>query len=190
MNSPGNFEICEKSNFIENFQMPKPDFSTFPAFYHNYVLKVEHNDVLAALEAHLKETNGFLQAIPKDKWDYAYANGKWTIKELVQHMIDGERIFGYRALRFSRKDLTPLPGFDENLFAANAMVETRSPQSLLEEHEVVSKGSLLLFQSFTEEQLSCSGISNGSSISVNAIGFVIAGHARHHVDVMRERYGL
>jgi hypothetical protein len=168
--------------------MPKPDLSGVPAFYHNYILKIHEEDVKAAIQDHNLSTVSFLQKLPSEKWNYAYAEGKWTIKELVQHMIDGERVFAYRALRFSRKDLTPLPGFDENLFAANSKSASRSEEDLLEEIKCVSMSSLHLFKSFDEEQLQFTGISNGSSISVNAIGFIIAGHARHHLDIISERY--
>ena len=143
---------------------------------------------IEAIEAHIQETPAFLQSIPAEKWDYAYAPGKWTIKEVVQHLIDAERVFAYRALRFSRKDLTPLPGFDENMFAANARVNHRSPEVLIEELKTLASSSLQFFKSLEPDQIEFTGISNGNSISVNAIGFIIAGHVRHHINIIKERY--
>lgn len=168
--------------------MSKPDLTAVPPFYHNYILLVDQDDPGDAISTHVEETVKFLETIPDSKWDHAYDAGKWTIKELVQHLIDAERVFAYRSLRFSRKDLTPLPGFDENLFAANSNSNKRSATDLIEELKLVSKSSYHLFKSFDPEQLEYTGISNGSSISVNAIGFIIAGHAKHHLKIISERY--
>jgi uncharacterized damage-inducible protein DinB len=168
--------------------MPKPDLTKVPSFYHNYISQVEQDNPVDAIAAHIKETTAFLESLPKEKWDHAYAEGKWTIKEMVQHLIDAERVFAYRSLRFSRKDLTPLPGFDENSFAANSRADKRSAAELLEELKTLGLSSLQFFKSLDADQLEFTGISNGNSISVNAIGFIIAGHARHHVRIIKERY--
>ena len=99
--------------------MPRPDLSRVPEFYHGYISKVKENDLMPALRNSTSELFDMLNAIPKEKYEYRYAEGKWTVKDVVQHMIDGERVFTYRALRFARKDDTPLPGFEENLFCSN-----------------------------------------------------------------------
>ena len=130
----------------------------------------------------------FLETIPPEKHHYRYAEGKWSIKEVLQHIIDAERIFAYRALRFTRKDTTPLPGFDENSFAATSKADARSWDKLLEELNVVRRSSELLFNSFDAEQLQANGISSNSPNYVLAVGFIIIGHAMHHQKILKERY--
>lgn len=168
--------------------MSSVDLNRIPPFYHGYVKLVKESDLPSALEQHQHNLLNLLRSLPDDKWDYSYAPGKWTIKDLVQHLIDGERIFAYRALRFARKDSTPLPGFDENLYASTANAGKRSKEDLLSELEVVQKSSALLFGSFNEEQLESSGLANNNSIYVAGIGFAIVGHTLHHMNVIKERY--
>lgn len=168
--------------------MPRPDLNRVPSFYHDYINRVREEDLMQALEKHQREMPVLLQSIPAEKWDYRYAEGKWTIKELVQHVIDAERIFGYRALCIARQETIPLPGFDENNYAAASKANKRKPDDLIRELKVVQQSSLLLFQSFDEEQLESSGVANGKSIYVRAIGFIVVGHCRHHLRILRERY--
>jgi uncharacterized damage-inducible protein DinB len=149
---------------------------------------VPENDLMAAFKTQTSVVIDFLQKIPADKIDYAYAEGKWTIKEVLQHIIDAERVFSYRALRFARKDATPLPGFDENLFAENAKTDKRNWSDLIEEFGSVRKSTEYLYKSFDEEQLNETGISNNSSNYVLAFGYISVGHALHHVKVIKERY--
>ncbi len=168
--------------------MPRPDLTRVPDFYHNYINQAKGNDLMKVLR---KQTGSFLQflkKIPKDKRNYRYAEGKWTIKELLQHIIDAERIFAYRALCFARKDATPLPSFDENSYAANAKGESRKWKDLVNEFLVVRWSTEYLFDSFDDEQLETAGTASGKSNYVLAIGFIIAGHANHHINVMKERY--
>lgn len=168
--------------------MSQVDLSRVPAFYHNYINNVREPNLVKAFQEHQADLISFLKSIPEEKWDYRYAEGKWTVKEMVQHIIDGERIFAYRALRFARKDKTELPGFEENDYAAASRADKRAVRDLLEELEAVQKTSLLLFRSFDEEQLEESGIANGSEVYVKAIGFIIIGHALHHKRILTERY--
>jgi len=168
--------------------MPRPDLSKVPEFYHDYIKKAPENDLMAALKNNTSAFNELLNTIPSEKHDYRYAEGKWTIKEVLQHIIDAERIFSYRALRFARKDNTPLPGFDENLFAANAKTEKRSWNELVEEFNAVRKSTELLFTSFDEQDLDSSGIASNNSNYVLGIGFICAGHCAHHQQVIKERY--
>ena len=163
------------------------DLNRVPAFYHGYIQKVQTPNLATAFEEHL-QTSAYLKGVPADRWDHSYAEGKWTIKELVQHMIDAERIFAYRALRFARRDATPLPGFDENAYAVTAHAHVRQPADLLHEFEIVQQGSALLFASFNAQDLAATGTSNGHPIYVEAIGYIIVGHALHHLQVMQERY--
>lgn len=168
--------------------MPKPALTTIPEFYHTYVNRVEEETIHDALQNSDEKIREELKAIPEEKWHFRYAEGKWSIAEMVQHMIDTERIFAYRALCIARGETASLPGFDENAYAANSNGESRSSESFMEEWTVVRKATLLLFNSFTDEQISRTGTANNKSISVAAIGFICAGHALHHVHILKERY--
>ena len=123
-----------------------------------------------------------------DKFDYRYAEGKWTIKDIIQHIIDAERIFSYRALRFARNDKAELPGFEENEYVEEANGNQRSIMELLTELSSVRHATLLLFKSFNEEQVCRVGIASNNPMSVRAIGFVIIGHQNHHQKIFEERY--
>lgn len=166
----------------------RPDLSRVGASFHGYINQVKEDDLL---EAFTRGSTGFLRfldTIPADKFDYRYAEGKWTIKEVLQHIIDAERVFAYRALRFSRKDTTALHGFDENHFAEQAEASRRSWSDLVEEFNVTRRSSELLFRSFSAEQLEANGISSNAPNYVLALGYIIVGHALHHEKIMRERY--
>ncbi len=129
-----------------------------------------------------------LKDISNEKQNYKYADNKWTIKELMQHLIDSERVFCYRALCFSRGDKTDLPGFDQDLFVENSIAQQRDFNELLEEMSVLRKGTIQLFKSFTDEDLLKIGTGSGNKISVRALGMVIGGHQKHHLEVIKERY--
>jgi len=165
-----------------------PDLSRVGNWYHNYIRMVPEDDINAAFHSNENNLIGFLDTIPRDKHDYRYADGKWTIKEVLQHIIDAERVFAYRALRFARRDKTPLHGFDENLFADNSKASRRKWDDLVEEFTLVRRTSQLFFQSLDEEQLEADGISSGSPTYVRALGYIIIGHALHHQKVLKERY--
>ena len=130
----------------------------------------------------------FISNISSEKLEYRYAEGKWTIKDILLHLIDAERIFAYRALRIGRGDKTPLAGFEENGYVINANANSRSVESLINEFQLVRKSTLELFQNFSEEQLAYLGTSSDNIISVRAIGFIISGHQNHHLKVIVERY--
>ena len=157
-------------------------------FFQRYVNVVKEDDVVKAIRENSSQFKKFLVRIPKKKIGYAYAEGKWTIKEMLQHMIDAERVFTYRALTFSRKDGTALPGFDENNWAANAQAGHRKWQELVREFKALRKATECLFESFTEDQLLATGTASGHPINTIALGFIIAGHVAHHMAVIRERY--
>lgn len=165
--------------------IPENEYSIFNATYIN---AAGEGNLCEDLEISLHDFIRFVQDIPMDKFDYHYAEGKWTIKEIIQHIIDTERIFAYRALRISRNDITPLPGFDENDYASNTNANERHLQSLLTELSIVRQSTLALFKSFSEEQLKRIGIASNNEISVRAIGFIIIGHQKHHQKVYKERY--
>jgi hypothetical protein len=164
------------------------DLKRVPEFYHNYIRQVTHENLATVLDKYTKEQTRFFKNIPADKWDYAYAPGKWTIKEMAQHIIDTERIFSYRALCIARGETVALPGFDENEYAAKSKASKRTREDLLQEFELTRRSINMLYNSFDEEQLEATGISNGNSIYVRAICFITLGHAQHHINVLNERY--
>lgn len=166
-------------------QLPVNEYSKFNATYIN---AIENAELFEELEISLHDFIKFIQNIPLDKFDYSYAEGKWTIKEIIQHIIDTERIFSYRALRISRNDKTPLPGFEENDYVVNTNAKSRSIQDLLTEFSAVRHSNLLMFKSLSEEQLKRIGIASNHEISVRALGFLIIGHLKHHQKIFQERY--
>jgi len=170
--------------------MPRPDLNRVPEFYHTYINLVPENDLMTSFKNQTPVFAEFVNSIPSDKIDYTYAAGKWTIKEVLQHAIDAERVFCYRALRFARKDPTPLPGFDENLFGKNAKADKRNWNDLVEEFKTVRKATEWLYSSFDEEQLNATGISNNHSNYVLAFGYISIGHSLHHMKIINERYLL
>ena len=166
----------------------KPDLSRVGEWYHNYIKQITEDDINTAFKVRTKSFLHFLDAIPKDKRDHRYAENKWTIRELLQHIIDAERVFTYRALRFARKDATPLHGFDENLFAETAKADKRKWNDLLDEFKAVRESSRIMFAAFDEEQLESAGTASNSPSYVNAIGYTLLGHAQHHQNIISERY--
>jgi uncharacterized damage-inducible protein DinB len=164
------------------------DLSRVPEYYHKYINLVINDDLKSALERHQTELLSFLKDIPKKKWNYRYAEGKWTIKEVVQHIIDAERVFVYRALCFARKDQTPLPGFDENVFAVNSNAGDRTKKDLLKELKTVQASSVQMFNSFNEEQLSQPGVASEKPTYVKGLAYIVVGHALHHKNILEERY--
>ena len=168
--------------------MPQPDLQQVPSFYHNYIKLVPHQNLMDAFAIYTTEMIAVLKSLPEEKWSYRYAEGKWSIKEMVQHMIDTDRIFGYRALAIARGEKASLPGFDENAYAAISNADQRQPQSLIEEMKTVQAATTMLFQSFNEQQLASIGTANGKQIDVNAIGYITVGHTLHHKNILTERY--
>lgn len=168
----------------------KPLPEEFPAFYHGYVAKAAGGDMLDAMAIASARLHAVLKDAPADLGDHRYAPDKWTVKDVLQHVIDGERIFAYRALRFARGDAQELPGYDENVYAPAALTHRRTLADLLHEHDVVREASVLLFRSFSPEMLQRGGIANGRPNTVRAIGWTIAGHAEHHTGILAERYLL
>ncbi|MBE0393614.1 DinB family protein [Flavobacterium sp. PL002] len=160
----------------------------YAPYFEGYVQAAKQADLIEELEICLHDFIRFVQNIPMDKFDYRYAEGKWTIKEIIQHLIDTERIFAYRALRISRNDQTPLPGFEENDYVANSNANERNLQGLLTEMAVVRQATLSLFKSFSKEQLLRTGIASNNAVSVRAIGFITIGHQKHHQQIYQERY--
>lgn len=166
-------------------QLNKTEYNSY---YQTYLDCVGSMDLIEGLRQNGERVNVFLDSIPDDKYDYAYAKGKWTIKELIQHIIDTERVFTFRALSFARNERIPLPGYDENEYAAISNANKRSKQSLLNEMRVLRQSTVLLFESFTDDMLLQIGNASNSDVSVRAIGFILIGHENHHCNIVKERY--
>ncbi len=161
----------------------------FAGHFATYINQVSNEYTLTEeLEISVHRLIKFVQNIPMDKFDYRYAEGKWTIKDIIQHLIDAERIFAYRALRFARNDKTALPGFDENDYVDAVQAYNRSLQDLLTELAIVRQATLALYKSFTNEELLRIGTASNNPMSVRALGFTIIGHQNHHQRVFQERY--
>ena len=157
-------------------------------YYKPYIEALGEVDLLNELEHSFITFIDFLKTIPTEKLEYRYAEGKWTIKDIVQHLIDAERIFAYRALRIARKDQTSLPGFEENDYVDTAFANKRTMNDLLEEFIIVRKATQSLFKTFSEEQLIQMGTASEKPVSVRAIGFITLGHQKHHEKIIKERY--
>lgn len=170
--------------------MPRPLPGDYPPFYETYISLVPETDILQALSHSLQQIKLDLSYIGSDKSDYAYAPGKWTVKQVLQHAIDTERIFAYRALCIARGEQQSLPGFDENQYADEADVSRRHIKDLKEELLTVRLATIQLFQGLPEPMLSRSGMANQKPISVLAIGYAAVGHWRHHASILQTRYGL
>lgn len=169
--------------------MAKPDKKEYPEFYQTYINALEVDDTLLNhLESSLKYFEEVLLDIALSKQEYRYAEGKWTIKEIVQHLIDTERVFIYRALRYSRKDSGSLLSFDENSFVTNYQISKRNFDDMLNEFTLLRRSTIFMFQDFDEEILDRAGKVGALSISVRAIGYICSGHVMHHLKVIKERY--
>lgn len=168
--------------------MTKSDIAVLPQFFDRYINLVGNIDIIDALtQAALFESLLPVETA-QSLGDRIYAPGKWTIRDIIQHLIDTERIMAYRAMRFARNDKTSLPGFDENLFGEFARATRRTAADLYEEYAQVRQSSITLFQSFDQEMLLRNGTASSVTISVLALGFMLVGHPIHHVTVIRERY--
>src|SRR5688572_25201449 len=168
--------------------MTKPDFSTLPEFRKRYVQHVKDYDLLEAMKISSKETLSLVRPLPEEKGEYRYAAGKWSIKEVLCHMIDTERILAYRALRFARNDKTNLPGFEENDYAPEANAKNRNVRQIADEMERLRITTIDLFVNFTPEMLNRKGLANNLELSVLNLGYIIPGHESHHRSILTERY--
>ncbi len=166
----------------------RPAPADFPSFYHRYVEEAGGADMLEAMRLAQRTMHELLAQVPSAMEGHRYAPGKWSIKEVVQHVNDAERVFAYRALRFARNDATPLPGFEENEYAPASQADRRSLQDLWDEHHTIHRSTVQLFGSLTAAMLERKGTAGGNLISVQSLGWAIAGHAEHHWNIITERY--
>ena len=167
----------------------RPHSSEFAPFYAGYIGKVPDSgpvglltDQITALEA--------LRSLPDDKGNYAYADGKWTVKEVIGHLADGERVFSYRLVRIARGDQTPLAGFDENVWARTAPHARRPMAAVVDEMIAIRRSTLALIDSLDETAVGNSGVANNNPVTARALCWIIAGHTKHHLDILGERYGV
>ena len=166
----------------------RPQPNTYPTYFKKYIELSAENTILEALQNNLVNSKNFIATIADTKANYAYADGKWTVKQVIHHTIDTERILTYRALRFARKDEQQPLGFDENLYAANANLTNYTLANLVEELESVRVATFSLYKSFNNETLLNTGNVALGQTTVLAIGFFMCGHTTHHLNVIKERY--
>ncbi|HEX6576211.1 MAG TPA: DinB family protein [Gemmatimonadaceae bacterium] len=171
-----------------SFRSIRPAPGEYLEYYGTYIERVPDGDILESMKQNLAETLPLLRGIPESKFDYRYAPGKWTVKDIVGHLADTERVFQYRAWRFSRGDETPVPGFDENLYVANAPFANVSMRDLIGEFENLRRASMHLFENLDAAAMQRRGKANNAEISVRALAFILVGHVIHHNGVLKERY--
>jgi hypothetical protein len=173
---------------MSTLTIPRPQADEHVEYYSRYISKVPDGDLIAMLRDQIVDTVGLLRGLNDEQANYAYAPGKWTIKEVIGHIADAERVFQYRALTFARAPGSSLPGFDENAWVPTGAFGRRTLADLLEEFQVVRASTVQLARSFDEEMLKQRGSANGNDVSVRALLYIIAGHERHHAALFRERY--
>jgi len=165
----------------------RPQADEYSAYAARYVDLVGNGPIIEILEYLQQMTYNFFLRLDPDKASYAYAEGKWTVKQVLGHMADTERVFAFRALAFSR-DATELPGFDQDVYMEKATFNERSLEDIAEEFRTVREATLYLLKSLTDEQSKQKGIASGNPVSVRALAYMIAGHEMHHIKILKERY--
>jgi uncharacterized damage-inducible protein DinB len=168
--------------------LTRPADHEYAPHYAGYIARVPDGDIVAQMERQMEETAAFLGQLGEARGDHRYAPGKWSIKEVIGHLADGERVFAYRALRFARGDQTPLASFDENAWVPQAGCDRRTLADLAAEFRAVRVATLALARSLTDEAAARTGVASGKTVSVRALIYMIAGHELHHLAILRERY--
>ena len=170
--------------------MSRPATSEYASFYETYVSLVTESDPLPVLEGQRGELEALAAVVPPDRERYRYAPGKWSIREIFGHIADGERVFGYRAFCISRGEQAHLPSFDQEAYVASSKFDEYPLDELLAEFNTLRASNLTVLRRLTENDWNRTGTASGATISVRALAFILAGHVRHHVAVLRSRYGL
>lgn len=166
----------------------RPLPSDYPEYYHRYVEAITDDDVLDVLADQVDELLKMFDGMDDARTLYRYADGKWSVREVLGHLLDSERIFGMRALCIARGEQQSLPGFDENTYVASALFDERPLASILDEWQALRIANVIMFQSFDDDAWSRTGTANNKSVTVNALAWIIAGHVRHHLNILHERY--
>lgn len=168
--------------------MTRPKLSECPEWYHGYINSVPDGDIVVLMEQQLKDVAAILNSIPKEKESFRYAQDKWSVKELVGHLNDGERILSYRALRFLRFDKTDLSQYDHDLYVKAAKFDEIDFEILKKEFRFLRKATVMIFQNVTEDQWAFEGLSGGKSFTLRAMAYILVGHVNHHIKVLQEKY--
>lgn len=171
-----------------NTTLKRPEPKESNDYYKKYIEQVDGDNYLSALKMLLPKTVAFLNSLDDAKWNYRYAAGKWSIKEVMMHILDTERIMACRALRIARNDKTPMPGFEQDDYIPFTDAENRSPTSIIEEYKAVRAATIAMFQYFNDDMLSRVGTASGNPFTPRALGYIIAGHELHHLQIVRQRY--
>jgi hypothetical protein len=166
----------------------RPAKSEFLPYYERYIALVPEGDILSTLTSQMDETQTLLRGLPASVATYRYAPDKWSVNEVVGHLIDSERNFAFRALRFARNDATPVPGFEQDDYVRNATFDSYRLAELASELEAVRQSTVFLFRHIDDAAWARRGIANNAEVSVRALAFIIAGHERHHREVLLARY--
>jgi len=166
----------------------RPATDEYAPYYGTYVSKVPEGDLFALLSNQLADTLTLIRSLPEARGGHRYAPGKWSIKEVIGHVIDAERIFSYRGLRIGRGDATPLPGFEQNDYVPAGAFDRRTLRDLADELAAVRQATILLFRHLDAEALARRGTASGNPISARALAYIIAGHERHHVEILKSKY--
>jgi len=170
--------------------MARPGEGEYTPFYARYVALVPETDILAVLERQAGEIRALATSVPADRETYRYGEGKWSVRQVLGHLVDGERVFGYRAFCISRGERAGLPSFDENEYVAEARSDAIPLRELADELAVVRESNLAFLRRLQPREWERVGTASGKPITVRALAWVMAGHPRHHVEILRERYGL
>ncbi len=168
--------------------MDRPNKNEYAEYYHKYIEKVPQGNIVGILEDQLGTITNFFMQITEEKSKFRYAQGKWSIREVLGHIIDAERVFSYRAMRFSRNDKRSLQSFDENHYIQNSNYDSITLQMLIEEFTSLRNTNIYMFKGFTENMWLAKGIVSENEVSVRALAYIIVGHAEHHMRIVQERY--
>lgn len=168
--------------------MSRPLETEYAPDYQSYVAHVTEDDILSAMRSQIDALDVLLDRVSPERETYRYAEGKWSIRQIIGHLIDGERVFGYRALCIARGEQQNLPGFDENAYMPNAPYEHVELEDLLNEFRLVRLSNIAMLRTLDEQAWTRMGVANGAPVSVRALVYIMVGHARHHMSVLRERY--
>ena len=168
--------------------MNRPERTEYDPYYETYISLVESDDIVGTLAAQLTKLQDLVTALPEEKGAYAYEEGKWSIKEVLSHLIDGERMFAYRLFRISRGDKTPIEGFEQDDYNENAQANRRSFGELLEEFSLLRRANLLLVKNLDDEGWSRVGTANNVQVTSRALIYIMAGHIEHHLGILKQRY--
>ena len=168
--------------------MNRPNESEYDPYYGKYIALVPESEIIGPLDSQPDELQGLFSTVSEDRGTHAYDDGKWTVKEVLSHLIDGERMFAYRVFRIARGDKTPMEGFEQDGYIENSYANTRSFSDLLGEFAQLRQANMAFFRNLKDDDWIRTGTANNAEISVRSLAWIMAGHIRHHVDILKSRY--